>query len=121
MQAATSTDATNTHSTWLLIGRIEDIPVLGARVVETAHGPVAVFRNSADEIFALQDRCPHQGGPLSEGMVHGRLVTCPLHAWHIQLDKGEAKAPDVGCVPRFKVRIEAGEIHLNTTPIAAGR
>jgi assimilatory nitrate reductase catalytic subunit len=81
---------------------LDDIPVLGARVVETAHGPVAVFRNSADELFALLDRCPHKGGPLSEGMVHGRLVTCPLHAWHIHLDKGEAKAPDVGCVPRFE-------------------
>ncbi|MEX0729603.1 MAG: nitrite reductase small subunit NirD [Aquisalimonadaceae bacterium] len=114
MQAAKTMD-----TNWLSIGRIEDIPVLGARVVETAHGPVAVFRNSADEIFALLDRCPHQGGPLSEGMVHGRVVTCPLHAWHIHLDKGEAKAPDVGCVPKFEVRLEGDEIHLNPNPIEA--
>ena len=104
---------------WLAIGRLDDIPVLGSRVVETRHGPVAVFRNGADELFALLDRCPHQGGPLSEGMVHGRLVTCPLHAWHIHLDRGEAKAPDQGCVPRFEIRRDGEYLYLNPSPISA--
>lgn len=102
---------------WLRVGRLDDIPRPGARVVETAHGPVAVFRNGADEVFALLDRCPHQGGPLSEGMVHGRLVTCPLHQWNIHLDKGEAKAPDHGCVPRFQVKEADGELYLNPEPV----
>ena len=103
---------------WLAVGRLDDIPRLGARVVETAHGPVAVFRNGADEVFALLDRCPHQGGPLSEGQVHGRLVTCPLHQWNIHLDQGEAKAPDKGCVPRFEVRNDDGNLDLNPEPLA---
>lgn len=110
--------APRTNDDWLAIGRLEDIPMLGARVVETANGPVAVFRNSADEVFALLDRCPHKGGPLSEGMVHGRLVTCPLHAWNIHLDKGEARAPDQGCVPRFEIRNDAGNLYLNPEPLA---
>ncbi|MCC5858283.1 MAG: nitrite reductase small subunit NirD [Ectothiorhodospiraceae bacterium] len=110
--------ANKCEPTWIAIGTLDDIPAPGARVVETAHGPVAVFRTSADEVFALLDRCPHKGGPLSEGMVHGRLVTCPLHAWHIHLDEGAAKAPDVGCVPRFQVRQEGRQLYLNTEPLA---
>lgn len=97
---------------WVDVGAEDDVPRLGSRVVTTDHGPVAVFRNGAGELFALLDRCPHQGGPLSQGIVHGRLVTCPLHAWHIQLDSGEAKAPDVGCVPRFDLRVENGRVLL---------
>ncbi|MCP1675339.1 nitrite reductase (NADH) small subunit [Natronocella acetinitrilica] len=104
-------------SDWLAIGHLDDIPVLGARVVETPHGPVAVFRNSADEVYALLDRCPHRGGPLSEGMVHGRLVTCPLHAWNIHLDQGEAKAPDKGCVPRFEVHRDGDRLYLDPNPV----
>ena len=115
MSAQPDTPLNTTH--WLAVGRLDDIPRLGARVVETAHGPVAVFRNGADEVFALLDRCPHQGGPLSEGQVHGRLVTCPLHQWNIHMDKGEAKAPDVGCVPRFEVHNEDGELFLKPEPV----
>lgn len=117
MTAAQPQAATQTPD-WRPVGRLGDIPRLGARVVETAHGPVAIFRNGADEVFALLNRCPHQGGPLSEGMVHGRLVTCPLHAWNIHLDKGEAKAPDHGCVPRFEVRQEGGVLYLNPVPLS---
>lgn len=109
--------SSNDYSGWLQVGRLQDIPRPGARAVDTAHGRVAVFRNGADEVFALLDRCPHQGGPLSEGQVHDRLVTCPLHAWKIHLDKGEAKAPDQGCVPRFEVRQDGDNLYLNPEPL----
>jgi len=109
------------NSGWLAIGELQQIPPLGARVVRTMHGDVAVFRNSADEVFALLDRCPHKGGPLSEGIVHGRLVSCPLHAWHIQLDSGEAKAPDIGCVPKFPVKVEEGRVYLGLQPLRESR
>jgi nitrite reductase (NADH) small subunit len=58
------------------------------------------------------DSCPHKGGPLSQGIVHGTSVTCPLHAWKIGLADGEAQAPDVGCVKRFEVKIEDGVVSL---------
>lgn len=106
---------------WLAIGALQDIPRLGARVVRTLHGDVAVFRNSSDEVFALLDRCPHRGGPLSEGIVHGRLVSCPLHAWQVQLDSGEAKAPDIGCVPRFPVKLVGAVVYLGLQPLAESR
>jgi nitrite reductase (NADH) small subunit len=97
---------------WIEIGRIEDIPSQGARVVRTAQGDIAVFRTATDEIFALRDRCPPKGGPLSQGIVSGKTVTCPLHNWRIALDTGEAVAPDEGCAGHFPVRVVDGKISL---------
>ncbi len=99
-------------SEWIEIGRLEDIPRQGSRVVRTARGDIAVFRTAADEVFALQDRCPHKGGPLSQGLVHGRRVTCPLHNWVLELESGAAVAPDVGCARKFPVRREGERILL---------
>ena len=94
---------------------LHDIPKLGSRVVRTeAHGDVAVFRNAEDEVFALADQCPHKGGPLSQGIVFGRSVACPLHNWTIGLEDGRAVAPDEGCARRFAVRVEAdGSVMLD--------
>jgi len=107
-------------SEWKVICRVEDIPVLGARRVARAQGgDVAVFRNDQDVVFALLDRCPHKGGPLSQGIVFGTSVACPLHNWTIGLDSGCAKAPDVGCTPRFSVKVEAGVVHLDAAELAS--
>ena len=97
---------------WVRACHIADIPRLGARVVKSAHGDIAVFRNAEDEVFALADRCPHKGGPLSQGIVFGRKVACPLHNWAIQLEDGCAAAPDEGCTKHYAVKIEAGEVFL---------
>jgi nitrite reductase (NADH) small subunit len=97
---------------WRRVCRLDEIPQLGARVVKTAHGNIAVFRNAEDEVFALDDRCPHKGGPLSQGIVFGRKVACPLHGWNIELADGKAVAPDVGCAHRYPVKLEHGSIYL---------
>jgi nitrite reductase (NADH) small subunit len=98
---------------WKSICRIDDIPVLGARRVRRVAGAdVAVFRTADDRVFALLDRCPHKGGPLSQGIVFGEHVACPLHNWAISLVDGEARAPDIGCATRFAVRVEAGQVSL---------
>ena len=97
---------------WTRICRVEDIPQLGARVVKSAAGDIAVFRNAQDEVFALQDKCPHKGGPLSQGIVFGRKVACPLHGWNICLDDGNAVAPDKGCARTYPVRIEGEHVFL---------
>lgn len=106
-------------SEWKPVCRVEDIPVLGARRVARPKGiAVAVFRNSQDEVFALLDRCPHKGGPLSQGIVFGSSVACPLHNWTIGLDDGCAKAPDEGCVPSFACRVEEGVVMLDSEELA---
>jgi nitrite reductase (NADH) small subunit len=104
---------------WTLICRVDDIPVLGSRRVSREQGlDVAVFRNDKDEVFALLDRCPHKGGPLSQGIVFGTSVACPLHNWTIGLDSGCAKEPDEGCTPRFVVQVVAGEVFLDASELA---
>jgi nitrite reductase (NADH) small subunit len=101
-------------SDWKKICFVKDIPVLGSRRVTRAQGmDVAVFRNSEDKVFALLDRCPHKGGPLSQGIVHGETVTCPLHSWNIGLNDGCANAPDEGCTPKFAVQVKDGEVYLD--------
>ena len=107
-------------SDWKVICRIDDIPVPGARrVARPGSVDVAVFRNSEDQVFALLDRCPHKGGPLSQGIVHGQSVACPLHSWSIGLADGCAKAPDEGCTPRFSVRLVAGEVLLDADELSS--
>jgi nitrite reductase (NADH) small subunit len=105
-------------SQWSRICAVTDIPALGARVVRVAEVSIAVFRTAEDRIFALRDRCPHKGGPLSQGIVHGEQVTCPLHGWVIGLEDGAAEAPDVGCTGRYEVRVEDGQVWLNLAPRA---
>jgi nitrite reductase (NADH) small subunit len=106
-------------SEWKTICRVEDIPVLGSRRVARPQGmDVAVFRNDQDQVFALLDRCPHKGGPLSQGIVFGTSVACPLHNWTIGLDSGCARAPDAGCTPRFAVKVEAGVVQLDAQELA---
>ena len=104
---------------WQIICRVDDIPVLGARRVARAKGlDVAVFRNDQNEVFALLDRCPHKGGPLSQGIVFGTSVACPLHNWTIDLKGGCAKAPDEGCTPKFRVRIQGDDVQLDAAELA---
>ncbi len=101
---------------WIEIGPVEDIPRQGARVVKTAQGDIALFRSVDDEVFALRDQCPHKGGPLSQGIVSGKRVACPLHDWKIALDTGLAVAPDEGCAARYPVRVSDGMVRLSLTP-----
>ena len=104
---------------WIEICRVDDIPVLGARRVRRPAGTdVAIFRTESDRVFALLDRCPHKGGPLSQGIVFGEHVACPLHNWAISLVDGEARAPDIGCAVRFAVRVEGGVVSLRVDELA---
>jgi nitrite reductase (NADH) small subunit len=106
---------------WTAVGTVADIPPAGARVVKTPGGDIAVFRTADDQIFALRDRCPHAGGPLSQGIVHGDRVTCPLHNWVIDLASASATGPDKGCTGNFPVRVEGGTIHLGLRTPVGGR
>lgn len=113
--------STQSVSNWSPIGKLSDIPRLGARVVKTAKGDIAVFRTEDDRVFALEDRCPHKGGPLSQGIVHGARVTCPLHSRVIELADGAAIAPDDGCAATWPVRVEDGVVLLGSEPLSAAR
>jgi len=99
-------------SNWIEVAALDDIPKLGSRVVKTDTVEIAVFRTTADEVFAIRDACPHRGGPLSQGIVHGTSVTCPLHNWKIDLASGKALGPDEGCANVFPAKVENGRVYL---------
>ena len=98
---------------WIKVCQLEDIPVRGARVVRTASGCIALFRTAEQEVFALDDKCPHKSGPLSQGIVHGRSVTCPLHNWVISLETGKAQGADEGQVRTIPLKVENGTISIS--------
>jgi len=96
---------------WLDIGALEDIPLRGARTVPVAGAEeIAVFRTGANRVYALVNRCPHKKGPLSQGIVHGESVACPLHNWVISLSTGEAQGADIGCTPTIPVQVRSGRV-----------
>ena len=104
---------------WKYICQVQDIPRQGARRVARPRGlEVALFRTAGDEVFALLDRCPHKGGPLSQGTVFGKSVACPLHNWTIGLCNGQAAAPGEGCTPAFQVKVEDGAVFLDADELA---
>ncbi len=108
-------------ATWQKLCEIDDIPKLGARRVCAGTGAIAIFRTRDDQVYALADKCPHRGGPLSQGIVHGAKVTCPLHDQVIDLETGTTVAPDEGQTPTFETRVIDGgiEILLEDVPVAA--
>ncbi len=97
---------------WIAIGTLSDIPPRGARCVDTPSGKIAVFRTAEDKVFAIDDHCPHKGGPLSQGIVHGAAVTCPLHNWVISLETGKALGADEGCVRTIPVKVEGDMLFI---------
>lgn len=97
---------------WIKIGSLTDIPRRGARCVTTPQGRIAVFRTAEDQVFAIEDRCPHKGGPLSQGIVHGASVTCPLHNWVISLESGKALGADEGAVRTVPVKVEGEQLFV---------
>ena len=97
---------------WIAIGDISDIPLRGARCIKTPQGKIGVFRTADDQVFAIEDHCPHKGGPLSQGIVHGNAVTCPLHNWVISLETGKALGADDGAVRTSPVRNDNGALYI---------
>lgn len=97
---------------WIKVCALDEIAPQGSRVVASSQGDIAIFRTADDGAFGLHDKCPHKGGPLSQGIVHGETVTCPLHGFKIGLKDGEAVAPDKGCAKAFAVKLEGGAVWL---------
>lgn len=108
------------ETAWIDLGPLEAFPLRGARKIKTAAGCVAVFRTGADTVHALDDRCPHKGGPLSEGIVHGQSVTCPLHNWVFDLNTGQAQGADEGTVPTHPCRIADGRVLIDAARLVRG-
>ncbi len=103
---------------WIAIGKIDDIPLRGARCVKTPMGKIGVFRTAENQVFAIEDHCPHKGGPLSQGIVHGTSVTCPLHNWVISLETGKALGADEGAVKTIQLELRGDDIFMALESLA---
>ncbi len=108
-------------SNWTEVTELTQIPVLGSRLIKTREMDIAVFRSTNDTVYAIRDACPHKGGPLSQGIMHGTSVTCPLHNWKIDLTTGEALEPDEGCTNVFPAKVENGKVYLQLNTVAASQ
>jgi nitrite reductase (NADH) small subunit len=106
----------STMGLWYDVGAVEDVPLRGSRVLRMFGSEIAVFRSGSNRVFALHDSCPHKGGKLSQGIVHGDRVTCPLHNWVIELASGEAASPDEGCARKIATRVTQGRIFILPNP-----
>jgi nitrite reductase (NADH) small subunit len=102
---------------WVDIGSLDSIPVEAARLVKTDSGCIAVFRTSADEVYAISDTCPHKGGPLAQGIVAGKTITCPLHNWVFSLETGKALGADVGAVKTYPLKVATGRVLLDVSTL----
>jgi nitrite reductase (NADH) small subunit len=98
---------------WFDLCSLDDVPFRGSRIVTSPDGDIAIFKTQSGRIFALRDKCPHKGGPLSQGIVHDDSVTCPLHNWVVNLETGDVKAPDQGCARRILVEVENNRIRID--------
>lgn len=106
------------NSNWVRIGTLSDIPLRGSRKLEIHDTNIALFRTFDDQIFALEDSCPHKKGPLSQGIVHDGCVTCPLHNWVISLESGKAQGADDGQTRTFPVKLQQDEILINLADVS---
>jgi nitrite reductase (NADH) small subunit len=99
-------------ASWVAVGSLEDIPLRGARCVKNGDTTIAIFRTADNKVFAVEDKCPHKNGPLSQGIVHDGCVTCPLHNWVISLETGKAQGADEGATRTFPIRMDGNTILL---------
>jgi nitrite reductase (NADH) small subunit len=104
---------------WMDATPFDSLTQQGARRLLVGDTPVAIFKTHDGSVYAIIDRCPHKGGPLSQGIVHGHTVACPLHNWSISLETGQALAPDKGCVKTIPVQIESGRVMLDISLLVA--
>lgn len=112
---------TRSAPVWIEAAALDDVPLRGSRMVKIAGRCLALFRTARDEVFVLNDSCPHKKGPLSQGIVHGGAVTCPLHNWIIDLASGQATGADRGSVETFPAKIDGGRILIDVSALHASR
>jgi nitrite reductase (NADH) small subunit len=101
---------------WVAVGSLGDIPQRGARCIKAGEKTIALFRTATDQVFALEDKCPHAGGPLSNGIVHDGCVTCPLHNWIISLENGEAQGADSGKTLSYPIKMDGETVLIDLVP-----
>jgi nitrite reductase (NADH) small subunit len=101
-------------SNWVKVCAAEDIPPFEGRRTKIEGFYVGVF-HTEEGFYAIGDICPHLGGPLSDGILAGTEVSCPLHNRRVALKSGEVVNDDLSCVPAFPVEVRNGTIYVDVS------
>ena len=119
-----------TDHRWIRVTLVENLPLREGRAVVLGGQEIALFNlgpaaelGAGTRVLATDNTCPHQGGPLCDGIVTGDSVVCPLHAWKLNLASGCVERPSSGrdhCVRTYPTRIEDGVVVIRL-PIEQGR
>ncbi|MBI3210379.1 MAG: nitrite reductase small subunit NirD [Candidatus Solibacter usitatus] len=109
---------THDNSNWIAITNASNIPAREGRSVSVGHTEIAIF-NLGERFAALENKCPHRGGPLADGIVGGTTVTCPLHNWRVCVDTGDVTKPagHSACVRSYAVKVNEGIVYLNVAEV----
>jgi nitrite reductase (NADH) small subunit len=100
---------------FVTVASVDEIPSGTAKSVIVRSQEIAIFHVD-DEWYAIEGTCPHQGGPLAEGWVHEKTVTCPWHAWCFSLETGRLQLLETTGVATFELRVEDGTVAVNPEP-----
>jgi nitrite reductase (NADH) small subunit len=96
---------------WIRVTETGNIPLREGRSVRIGEEEIAIFNLGESEFVAVDNACPHRGGPLCDGIVSGKVVTCPLHGYKVSLESGHVVKPDVAVkVNSYPVRVEDGVV-----------
>lgn len=96
----------------VFVGEVADFPQKLGKTVTIGSKEIAVFKLENGEIKAIENRCPHKGGVLAEGILSGEYVFCPMHDWKIGVKDGKVQAPDVGCVQPYPVEVKGDQVYI---------
>jgi nitrite reductase (NADH) small subunit len=98
------------------VGEAHEVTPGMARAIRVGPYEVALF-NVGGTYYALENVCPHQGGPIAEGWIEGTTVTCPWHAWCFDLRTGALTLGEMATIPRFEVHVEQDGVYVSTEPV----
>ncbi|GAF64855.1 nitrite reductase small subunit NirD [Alkalihalobacillus trypoxylicola] len=97
----------------IFVINLDELNVGLGKVVTIDGKEIALFLQENGTVHAIENSCPHKGGPLSEGIVSGEFVFCPLHDWKISTKTGMAEGADEGCVTCFDIEINGEQVFVN--------
>ncbi len=98
------------------VATLSELPRNLGKTVSIGPYEIALFHLGNGKIRAIENRCPHKGGVLAEGIISGEHVFCPMHDWKINVSDGNVQAPDTGCVKTFEVEVDRDEVFIILNP-----
>ncbi|MEK9198473.1 nitrite reductase small subunit NirD [Ureibacillus sp. 179-F W5.1 NHS] len=92
--------------------KIDEVAKDFGKTIRVGETEIALFHLKSGEFYAIENRCPHKGGVLVEGLISGQHVFCPMHDWKIDVTTGKVQEPDHGCVKTYQVEVKGDDVYI---------